>query len=255
METWKEIPGYPGYEVSDHGRVRSYKKHLGGVRWVIEKTPQRILKPSTGKGNEYPSLAISDSSGASRRWRVHQLVLLAFIGPPPDGMETCHEDGDSANNHLSNLRYDTHVGNCADMPAHQAARAKSRLTESQVVYIRTSVYEKTATPADLMAEFGVSNITIVKIVRGRTYKWAGGPITTTSLRKYNHNPDDGFRGVSQVASGKYEARIWIGGRGGYPHCIGTFSNPEKAARAYDKRAKELHGVFAALNFPEVRQAG
>jgi hypothetical protein len=33
------------------------------------------------------------------------------------------------------------------------------------------------------------------------------------------------------------------------HYIGIFKDEEEAARAYDKAARELHGEFAALNFP------
>jgi hypothetical protein len=34
-------------------------------------------------------------------------VMLAFVGPCPEGMETRHLDGDPANNHRSNLKYGT----------------------------------------------------------------------------------------------------------------------------------------------------
>lgn len=46
---------------------------------------------------------------------VHRLVLLAFVGPCPDGAECCHADDDSSNNHLYNLRWDTHSANHHDL--------------------------------------------------------------------------------------------------------------------------------------------
>ena len=55
----------------------------------------------------------------------HRLVALAWIGPQPEGMEVCHDDGDPTNNHVSNLRWDTHQANASDMVRHgRAGRPK-----------------------------------------------------------------------------------------------------------------------------------
>lgn len=57
---------------------------------------------------------------------------------------------------------------------------------------------------------------------------------------------DGHKGVSQVGH-RFKAIITIDGKTRH---IGTYDTSEEAARAYDRRAFEEHGVFAALNFPE-----
>ena len=56
----------------------------------------------------------------------------------------------------------------------------------------------------------------------------------------------GFRGVSKMA-GKYWARISLDG---VTYRLGYHDTPEEAARAYDKKAKDLLGDRATLNFPD-----
>lgn len=58
--------------------------------------------------------------------RIHSLVLEAFVGPRPDGMEGCHNDGDPANNHLANLRWDTRAANNQDTLRHGRHEKKRR---------------------------------------------------------------------------------------------------------------------------------
>jgi len=92
-ETWKPIIGYEGlYQVSDLGKVRSLK--FG---------KERILKPGMSAGY----LAVGLCNNGQKTRKVHQLVAEAFIGPRPDGYETCHKDDVKTNNVLTNLYYGT----------------------------------------------------------------------------------------------------------------------------------------------------
>lgn len=45
---------------------------------------------------------------------MHRLVLLAFVGPCPDGMEACHANDIPTDNRLANLRWGTHADNMRD---------------------------------------------------------------------------------------------------------------------------------------------
>jgi hypothetical protein len=73
---------------------------------------------------------------------VHRLVLEAFIGAAPAGLEACHNDGNPKNNVLSNLRWDTRRENAADRIAHGTAaigekHPMAKLTKEQALEIRT----------------------------------------------------------------------------------------------------------------------
>lgn len=58
----------------------------------------------------------------------------------------------------------------------------------------------------------------------------------------------GFRGVGRHrGSSKFYARIKKNGK---QNDLGVFETAEEAAHAYDKKAVEIHGDFATLNFPE-----
>jgi hypothetical protein len=114
-EIWLPIAGYEGsYEVSNYGRIKSLERP---VHNYIKRG--RILKPSPrkrGAGKAVTSFAVN--LGRSDLRRIHRLVLEAFVGPCPIGMEGCHNDGDCSNNKLQNLRWDTHIANVLDSINH-----------------------------------------------------------------------------------------------------------------------------------------
>jgi hypothetical protein len=57
---------------------------------------------------------------------MHILVLEAFVGPRPAGMEGCHWDDDPTNNHLSNLRWDTRSANARDAVRNGRNQGKNK---------------------------------------------------------------------------------------------------------------------------------
>jgi hypothetical protein len=58
----------------------------------------------------------------------------------------------------------------------------------------------------------------------------------------------GYKGVSWYARlGCWQVHV---GKGGKVRTVGYFKTLEEAARAYDVAAKQAHGEFARLNFPE-----
>lgn len=122
LEAWRAIPGQErAYEVSDFGGARSLPRVITRSNDVTQTVPGRTLRPVTGK-NGYQSIVLP---GRDRRL-LHRLVLLTFVGPCPEGMEGCHNDGDKLNNRLSNLRWDTRSSNAKDRTAHGANWLASR---------------------------------------------------------------------------------------------------------------------------------
>ena len=66
----------------------------------------------------------------------------------------------------------------------------------------------------------------------------------------NYNSASGYKGVTRRLDrdhDTWQARITLDGKGIY---LGEFTCKVEAAKAYDRKAKELHGEFARLNFPE-----
>ena len=113
-ELWSKIPG-EDYEASSLGRIRSvdrWKRGGNGLRFYKGK----VLKASIDTGG-YLTVTL----GNCDQRRVHCLVMLAFVGPPPKGMEVCHRDGVRPNVTLDNLYYGTRKQNIEDARRHGTA--------------------------------------------------------------------------------------------------------------------------------------
>jgi hypothetical protein len=122
-EQWRPVVGYETlYEVSAQGKVRS----LGRVDSLGRRIAPAILRGSPdGEGYRNVSLTAASEPGRPGRTtthRVHVLVLTAFVGPRPAGLEACHGDDVPDNCALANLRWDAAEGNFEDQFRNKSGR-------------------------------------------------------------------------------------------------------------------------------------
>ena len=116
-EEWRAVVGWEGlYEVSSLGRVRSLDRATSHYCGGTLTRQGRELKP-----RETPSGHLLVALSAHRRMynrRVHRLVLEAFVGPCPEGMEVRHLNGHPADNRVENLVWGTRSENTQDQVLH-----------------------------------------------------------------------------------------------------------------------------------------
>lgn len=105
-ETWLPAVGYEGYyEVSDLGNVRSIDRIVYRKDGGEERRRGTPMSPKTERGRGGYRRVSLRKSGIRLTHTVHSLVLSAFVGPRPDGMQIDHIDNDPGNNRLENLQY------------------------------------------------------------------------------------------------------------------------------------------------------
>ncbi len=149
---WRVIEAYPNYEVSNTGLVRNSSK--------------RVLSLNTKKGKAPYQRVHLSKDGRAAYLLVHRLVLTAFVGRCPDGMQCLHIDNNPRNNHLQNLRWGTPKENHSTINRTGANNGRCRLTVDDVRKIRSSPLG----PAALALHYQVSDTTIINIRNRKIWK-------------------------------------------------------------------------------------
>jgi hypothetical protein len=175
-ERWKDVAGFPNYQISNLGRVLSKERvELYDVKGSTRKRVRRakILRWSFNT-HGYPSVELWDGGTKGSRLLIHRLVALAFIGPPPVGRDwVLHRDDNPLNCYVKNLRWGTPLDNTNDRNLNgNTVRGErqhcSRLTEKDVLKIRKKLM---ALPNETIGNmFGVHKDTIRDLKSGHTWK-------------------------------------------------------------------------------------
>lgn len=173
----REIPGHSGYWVPRSGAfivsTRRVNKGHDGRPHLLKAEPDR---------DGYVTYSTIRKGGTALR--MHTAVLLAWVGPRPDGLIAIHRDDCKTNNSWDNLEWGTHADNGADKRIFETAvgerNSQARMTENFVIRLREEAATKNL-PQLCAAHPGFSRFAIWAAVTG--YTWAHVPGARIAKRK------------------------------------------------------------------------
>ena len=177
-EIWKDIKGFPGYEISYFGRVKSLKRWIKNFKAInkIGLKKEKILKSGlNSKG--YPSIVLRKNNKSCTK-TIHLIVIDHFGPPKPTPKHECnHKDGDKTNNWWTNLEWMTGKENVnhahkLDLVKHTEGEKHyhNKISKIDVIKIRklwkTNKYQQNK----LAKMFNTSSTNIRNIINFKTWK-------------------------------------------------------------------------------------
>lgn len=173
----REIADHLGYYITSNGDVISTRRMGCTIR--IDPDYAHFLKPKEleFRGYRYQEVMLS---GRRKNYRIHSLVMNAFVGPAPDEMEIRHINNVSTDNRLANLRYGTHSENMQDkIIAGTDSRGEkswhNKLTKKDVLDIKAAIENGSyGILSQLARKYGVHTSVISGIKRGTQWRWLNG---------------------------------------------------------------------------------
>lgn len=171
-ERWKDVVGYEGYyRVSNQGRVKSLSRQqrsYGGRVWL---KPEKMLRATFDGRYSVVSLTVD---GVKVRPYIHDLVLTAFKGERPDGLQGCHKNGVGSDNRLRNLRWGTPKSNHDDRVLHGTLcvgvkHGMNKYSESQIKKVKRLLTQG-VTASAITEATGVPVGTVYQVKHGRQWK-------------------------------------------------------------------------------------
>lgn len=156
----KIIKDFPKYKITDNGRIWSEHTH----KW---RKPGKQV-------NGYLFVALY-KNGKYKQYRIHRLVLEAFVGKCPKGFCACHNNGNNQDNRLCNLRWDSYSNNHKDKRRHgtdnrgekcYAAKLKERDAINIIHLYNTKLFRQW----EIANMYKISQTMVSAITRGAKWK-------------------------------------------------------------------------------------
>lgn len=216
---YRPIPNFPGYAAGSDGSIWTCRERGGPRQWRLGHV-WRPMVPNVNNGSGYKRLTVTDANGKRYCRTVHVLVLEAFAGLCPSGLQARHLDGDQLNCRADNLAWGTVQANHDDKQRHgTTARGerggRSKLTAEQVREIRLlaiqGVYLR-----EIADRFGVTGPNVASIVRRRTWTHTDSDLPIPDIERHVRGsrhpnakltPDDVIEVRRLVASGETQQSV------------------------------------------------
>lgn len=172
IEQWSDILNFEGkYMVSDLGRIKSLKRERISKNNSLAMSIEIIRRQGIYK-EKYLSVFLF-SNGKAKSYKVHRLVMQAFVSNPLNFPLVEHINDNPSDNRLVNLKWSTHKENTNNAwknglcKAHKGQKhGGSKLKNKDVLSIRAS----NLTQKDIAILYKVSVDTIHKIINRKLWK-------------------------------------------------------------------------------------
>lgn len=162
-EEFRAVEGFPGYEVSNLGNVRSYLKYPEG----------RLLAIQYNKKVKYNYVSLRDKYGKYHSLRLNRVVAKAFIPNPNNYPVVDHINDNSKDDRAINLQWMTQGAN--NTKGGRAKRAGRTLQKNQiekglttkVTAYREGKYYYFDSASECARELGIDVSSLINMLNGK----------------------------------------------------------------------------------------
>jgi DNA-directed RNA polymerase specialized sigma subunit len=171
-EIWKKIPNHSDYEVSNTGKVRSWKIPRSKKR----ATQPKILKNRINDKVGYYNVTIYNDQGILKTHYIHRLVAQTFI-PTEDPRHTVvrHLDDNRLNNNLENLAWGNQKDNAKDAIINGkipvGTKAKHSKLSKRDILLAARMRKEGLTHQQIADILGVARSVVTALLSGKTYRF------------------------------------------------------------------------------------